>query len=179
MAVATFPYRSRSRDLPSTFKSLLKITHFIRIPLLNQTSSTQIQETLWRVANDPVAASVPPLAYQPSQQLRMSVAALSLPTQEKRDHAISLLQELGNHNWQKTFHMIENFRPSTRKPSSASPERLSHEGVRQIGPQPIVVSAIREVMFCQLCHVCISSHVSIANHFKCPPNCHCNLKYMP
>ena len=138
MAIASFPS-----------KHVLKLTHFIRIPLLNQTSSTQIQDTLWRVANDPVAASVPPLAYQLSQRLKISVASLSLPTQESRNHAISLLQELGEHNWQKLFSMVEAFRANTRKPSSASPEKLSDEDVGQIGPQPLVVSAILKVVICQ------------------------------
>ena len=144
----TILHRPPRIRVPSNYKVALNVTHFIRIPLLNQTSSTQIQETLLRVANDPVAASVPPLAYRPCQQLKLSVAALSLPTQESRDHAISLLQELGKHDWQKVFHRVEEFRPTTRKPSSASPERLSDEGVGQIGPQPLVVSTILEVVFC-------------------------------
>ena len=139
----------KPRYMRNDLRRVLNLTHLIRIPLLNQTSSTQIQETLWRVANDPVAASVPPQAYQLLQRLKMSVTPLSLPTQESRNHAISLLQELGNHNWQKLFSMVEGFRPNTRKPSSASPEKLSDEDVGQIGPQPLVVSAIFKVIFCQ------------------------------
>ena len=141
--------RSRSRRLlPSDWKQVLNLTHFIRIPLLNQTSTTQIQETLLRVANDPVAASVPPLAYGACQRLKVSVAALSLPTQESRDHAISLLQELGKHDWQNLFSRIQEVRPNAQNPSSISPERLSDEDVGPIGTQPLVVSAILEVMFC-------------------------------
>ena len=150
--------------VPNDFKRVLNLTHFIRIPLLNQTSTTQVQETLLRVADDPVAASVPPLAYQPCRQLKVSVASLSLPTQKSRDHAISLLQELGKHDWQNLFPRIQESRPNTRKPSFASPERLSDEDVGQIGPKPLVVSAILEVMFCQSCYVCVPSHVSVANN---------------
>ena len=150
--MATAGYSRRSRTVSNTWKHIFNITHFIRIPFLNQTSAPQIQETLWRVANDPLAASVPPLAYGRSQELKVSVASLSLPTQKSRDHAISLLQKLGKHDWQKLFLRIQQSRPYTR------------EDVGQIGPQPLVVSVILEVMFCQSCHVCVPSHVSVANH---------------
>ena len=147
--MATASFSRSSRSLPSNFRRVLNLTHFIRIPLLNQTSSTQIQETLWRVANDPVAASVPPLAYRPFQRVNCGIAALSLPTREKRDHAISLLQYLGDQDWQKIFSNAQELRPHTRTSPSASPERLSDEDVGQVGPQPLVVSAILEAMPCQ------------------------------
>ena len=162
--MAPASYSCKPRTVSNNWKRVFNLTHFIRIPFLNQTSAPQIQETLWRVANDPVAASVPPLAYGQSQELKVSVASLSLPTQKSRDHAISLLQKLGKHDWQKLFLRIQQSRPNTRKPSSASPESLSDEDVGQIGPQPLVVSVILEVMFCQSCHVCVPSHVSVANH---------------
>ena len=147
MATASFPRRSPT--LFRNWKRVVNLTHFIRIPLLSQTSSSQLQENLWQVANDPVAASVPPLAYKPLQRLKVSVAALSLPTQESRDHAISLLQDLGNQDWQKLFSKAQELRPHTRTSPSASPERLSDEDVGQVGPQPLVVSAILEAMLCQ------------------------------
>ena len=147
MAIAKLP--RRSPYMPNNWKFVLNLTHFIHIPLLNQTSSTQIQETLWRVANDPVAASVPSLAFQPFQQVKCGIVALSLPTREKRDHAISLLQHLGDQAWQKVFSKAQELRPHTRTPPSASLERLSDEGVGQVGPQPLVVSVILEAMLCQ------------------------------
>ena len=143
------------------------MTHFIRIPLLNQTSSAQIQDTLWRVSNDPAAASVPPIAFQRVQQLKLSVAGLSLPTQETRDRAISLLQELGNQDWQKLFYKAQEIRPNTRKPSSASPRRLSDEDVGKNGSQPLMVSAILEVMCCQWMYAMYASRAIFLEQIIC------------
>ena len=161
--MATASFSRSSRPLPSNF-SVLNLTHFIRIPLLNQTSSTQIQETLWRVANDPVAASVPPQAYRPFQGVKCGIAALSLPTREKRDHAISLLQRLGDQDWQKIFSKAPQARSNTPISSTVNPERLSSEHVDQFGPRPLVVSALFEQVSASPCHVWVVSHVSRRSH---------------
>lgn len=156
--------RNRPRMSSNDLRRVLNLTHFIRIPLLNQTSSTQIQETLWRVANDPVAASVPTLAYQPLQNLKLGIVGLSLPTREKRDHAVSLLQHLGDQNWQKTFFKALEAPSDTPISSTVDAERLSSERVDQFRPRPLVVSALFAPEFPNPCHIWVPSHISRAGH---------------
>ena len=158
MATANF-----ARKPPNHWKRVVNLTHFTRIPLLNQTSSTQIQENLWRVANDPVAVSVPPLAYRLFQRLNCGIAALSLPTREKRDHAISLFQHLGDQDWQKIFSKAQQARSNTPISSTVDPERPGSD-VDQFGPRPLVVSALFEHEFASPCHVWVPSHLSTADH---------------
>ena len=156
--------RAVPRILVNNWRRVLNLTHFIRIPLLNQTSSTQIQETLWRVADDPVAASVPPLAFQQFQRINCSIIALSLPTREKQDLAISLLQHLGDQNWQKIFLKALEALSNTPISSTVNAERLSSERVDQFGPRPLVVSALFAQEFPNPYHVWVQSHVSRTDH---------------
>ena len=169
MGMAKPNYARRPGLVPSNYKRRFNLTHFIRIPLLNQTSSTQIQQTLWRVANDPVAASVPPLAYQSIQRLKIGVAALSLPTQERRNNAISLLQELGKHDWQKVFSKVMEARSNTSILSSVNPESLGGEHIDQFGPRPLIVSALFEREFDSPCHVWVVRQFSRRGHSQCLP----------
>ena len=129
----------RSRQ-SSDFKRVSNLTHFIRIPLLNQSSSSQIQKTLWQVANDSVSATVPPLAYQPLQRLRLTVSPLSLPTQEDKEHAISLLQDLGKQDWQKLFLKAQVAPFNAQDSSTLDAERPSNGHANQLGPRSLVVS---------------------------------------
>lgn len=116
-------------NLPSHQKNVLRMTHFIRIPLLNQNSSTQIQETLRQVANDPASATVPPLAYQPLQQLKLSIVALSLETQADQSRAIALLKELGKQDCRKLFSKAQAARSNTRTSSAMESGMLTSEDV--------------------------------------------------
>ena len=127
-------------------RHLLGITHFIRIPILNQTSSSQIQETLWKVANDPLSAAIPPKGYQPLQRLSINIAALSLPTQESRNHATSLLQDLGNQDWRKLFAKAQAALPKMRTSLAANPEILSND-VNHCDSRPLVGKALFGVMY--------------------------------
>ena len=161
------------------FRRVLNMTHLVRIPLLNQTSSNQIQETLWRVASDPVAASVPPLAYRPFLRLRCGIVTLSLPTEEKRNQAISLLQHLGDQNWQKIFFRAPEARSNTPIASTVTTGRLSSEHVDQFRPRPLVVSALFEQKFASPCHASVPSHITRADHFHRLPNCQYKPKSMP
>lgn len=126
-----------------------KFTHFIRFPLLNQSSSSQVQETLWRVANDPVSTSIPPSAYRPLQRLGLSIAALQLPTEHKRKQAIKLLHDLGKREWQKLFSQLQTAPSNT----SISPtvtvksKRLSNKRGDLFNVPPLVVSALFEATF--------------------------------
>lgn len=122
-----------------SFKELLGLTHFIRIPLLNQFSSSQIQETLWQVANDPLAATVPPKAYQPLQVLGLTITALSLPTEEGKNRATSLLQDLVNHDWRDLFSKAQEAH-STRISSIANLGTLSNDD--RFGHQPLIVDLV-------------------------------------
>ena len=124
----------------------LGITHFIRIPLLNRFSSSQIQETLWRVASDPVSAAVPPLAYRILQRLSIGVVSLRLHTQKRRSRATALLRDLGDQDWRKLFSKAEAIRSKDRKSSTVSPERPSNQNVDQSGPQPLIVSEVFEAI---------------------------------
>ena len=136
--------------LASNWKNVFNITHFIRIPLLNKTSSSQIQETLWKVANDPVSASVPPLAYRPTQDLKLSIAALSLPTKESKERAISLLMDLGSQDWRKLFLKASEIRSNSRRISpSEGTEGQSSEVADQSVPRPLVVSKHLKAAFSQ------------------------------
>ena len=130
-----------------------KITHFIRFPLLNQSSSSQVQETLWRVANDPVSASIPPAAYRPLQRLSLSIAALQLPTEYKRKQAIELLHDLGKREWQKLFSQLQTAPSNTSISSTVNPERLSNERVNLFNLPPLVVSALFEATFPSTYHL--------------------------
>ena len=165
-----------SRTVRNYWKHEMKLTHFINIPLLNQTSSTQIQETLWRVANDPVAASVHPLAYRPLQRLKCGIAPLSLPTEEKRNQAISLLQHHGDQNWQKAFSKALKARSNTPTASIVTPGRLSSEHVDQFGPRPLIVSALLQQKFASPCHASVPSHITRADHSHRLPKCQFNPK---
>ena len=158
------------------WKLILNLTHFIRIPFLNQTSSTQIQETLRRVATDPAAAYVHPLAYRPSQQLKCTIAGLSLPTEEKRHQAISLLQHLGDQDWQKIFSKVPEAPSNTPISSTLTPGRLNSEHVDQFGPRPLVVSALFEQNLPTSCHASVPSHITRADPSHRLPNCHFNPK---
>lgn len=111
-------FRPRKPIVHNDYRNLLRLTHRIRIPFLNQTSSSQIQETLWQVANDPASAAVPPKAYWPLPGLSLTIASLSLPTQESRRHATALLQDLGNQDWPKLFPKAQAARstPGYRRP---------------------------------------------------------------
>ena len=115
--------------MSNNYKIRLNMTHFIRIPLLNQTSSCQIQDTLEQVASDPVSAAVPLLAYQSLQELKLSIATLSLPTRQSRDRAIALLQHLGTQDWQRVF---------TKAQASLSSVRMSSTS----GLPPFIVCAL-------------------------------------
>ena len=126
---------------PKTRREVFKLTHFIRIPLLNQTSSTQIQEALFKVARDPVSAAVPSLAYKPFQRMSVSIAALNLPTQESREQAIALLQSLGRREWREVL-LKAQAACSVATSSSPSSENLKNENISQQEPQPLVVSVI-------------------------------------
>ena len=117
----------------------LGLTHFIRIPLLNQFSSSQIQKTLWQVANDPLAATVPPEAYQPLQRISLSIAALRLPTKESENRATSLLQDLVNQDWRELFSKTQEAR-STRILSTANLGTLSNDD--RSGPRPLIVDLV-------------------------------------
>lgn len=130
----------RPRIPSSRFKVSLGITHFIRIPLLNQYSSSQIQETLWQVANDPLAATVPPKTYQPLQSLSLSIASLSLPTEESKNRATFLLQDLVNQDWQDLFSKAQETRSTTRISSTANPGTLSNDD--RFGPRPLIVDLV-------------------------------------
>ncbi len=154
---------SRTALPRSQFKNILKITHYIRIPLLNQTSSSQIQETLCQVANDPIAAAVPRKAYQPLQRLSLGVAGLSLPTEESKNKAITLLQELGNQDWQKIFSKVEAARSST---STMNPESLCNGHFKFSGPRPLVVSTFFHVIISSV----ILNLVLRAKYSSCSPN---------
>lgn len=129
-----------SRIKSNLFTHKSEIRHFIRIPLLNQTSSSQIQETLWQVANDPLAATVPPKAYQPLQSLSLSIASLSLKTEDNRNRATSLLQDLGNQDWRELFSKAQAARSNTRISSAANPETLSNDD--RLGPRPLIVDVV-------------------------------------
>lgn len=122
----------RPRQLSNRFTNLLGITHFIRIPLLNQFSSSQIQDTLWHVANDPVAATIPPRAYQPLQSLSLSIASLSLPTEDSRNRATSLLQELGKNDWRELFSKVHML----------STMRSGMQSNNEFGPRPLIVDLV-------------------------------------
>ncbi len=148
---------SRTALPRSLFKNIFKITHYIRIPLLNQTSSSQIQETLCQIANDPISAAVPREAYNPLQRLSLSVASLSLPTEESKNKAITLLQELGNQDWQKIFFEFEAARSSA---STMNPESLCNGHFQFSGPRPLVVSAFFDVIF-SYSKPCFESKVSV------------------
>ena len=137
------PYKVSKR------KHVLNITHLLRLPLLNKTSSSQIQETLWRVAKDPVSASVPPLAYRPTQDLKLSIAALSLPTEESKKKAISLLKELGNQEWRKLFFKASAIRSNARISPNMEAEGQSSEVADQFVPRPLVVSKHLKAAFSQ------------------------------
>ncbi len=126
--------------LASNWKNTLSITHFIRIPLLNLFSSSHIQETLWQVADDPVSAKIPHLAYRPLQNLSLSVASLSLPTEESKRQAIELLQDLGEHDWRKLFYEAEAARINVRTSSTGNSGSLENGNLDQFQPRPLVVS---------------------------------------
>ena len=128
------------RGVVPSYRTSLNITHFVRIPLLNRTSSSQIQETLWQVANDPAAAAIPHLAYQSLQSLAISVAALSLPTEKSQQQAIRLLQELGKQDWQKLFNEAQVAQSKAQTSSIVNPETLGNQVVDQIKPRPLTVS---------------------------------------
>lgn len=130
-----------------------KFTHFIRFPLLNQSSSPQVQETLWRVANDPVSASIPPSAYRPLQRLGLTIAALQLPTYYKTGHAIKLLHNLGNRDWRKLYsqrYPAPSYTPIT---STVNPPKLSRQRVGHFNIPPLVVSALFEATFPSTYHL--------------------------
>ena len=122
------------------FKELLGLTHFIRIPSLNQFSSSQIQKTLWQVANDPLAATVPPKAYQPLHKLSLSIATLSLPTEESKNRATCLLQELVNQDWRDLFSKAQEARSTTHISSTANLGTLSNDD--RFGPRPLIVDLV-------------------------------------
>lgn len=149
-------------------KWTMNLTHFIRIPLLNQNSSSQIQETLWQVANDPVSATVPPLAYRPLQFLKIGVAALSLPTKESKEHAISLLQDLGKQDWQELFLKAQALRSSAQLSSTMNVARPSNGHVDQFGPRPLVVSPISNQNSASLCRVSVASYISRKRAYNAP-----------
>ena len=128
-------------------------THFIRFPLLNQSSSSQIQETLWHVANDPVSASIPSVAYRPLQRLNLSIAALRLPTESKRKQAIELLHDLGKREWGKPFSKLQTAPSNTSTSSTVNPERLSNERVDLFNVPPLVVSALFKATFPSTYHL--------------------------
>lgn len=141
-------------------KKISNLTHFIRIPLLNQSSSSQIQEALWQVANDPVSATVPPLAYQALQRLKIGVAALSLPTEKAKDHAISLLQDLGKQDCQKLFLNAQDIRSSGQISSTVNAARPSDGHVDQSPARPLKVSPFSNQNSTSLYRVSVASHVS-------------------
>ncbi|CAD6566116.1 MAG: hypothetical protein ASARMPREDX12_007550 [Alectoria sarmentosa] len=130
------------RGVVPSYRTSLNITHFVRIPLLNRTSSSQIQETLWQVANDPAAAAIPHLAYQSLQSLAISVAALSLPTEKSQQQAIRLLQELGKQDWQKLFNEAQVAQSKAQTSSIVNPETLGNQVVDQIKPRPLTVDLV-------------------------------------
>ena len=137
--------------MPSRWSYRLNLTHFIRIPLLNHTSSSQIQKTLSQVASDPVSATVPRLAYRPLQRLNISVAALSLPTQQAMDRAIALLQHLGSQDWPTLF-------------SKAQASPLNAPMSSTSGSPPLIVSALSKQTFPSLSCVRVPSHVLRAKY---------------
>ena len=112
----------------SNYGKPFNMTHFIRIPLLNQTSSSQIQNTLDQVASDPISATVPPLAWASLQRLSISVTSLCLPTQRSSDRAIALLKQLGSQDWQGLLSKAQT--SSSNAPMSSTS-----------APPPFVVSA--------------------------------------
>ena len=158
----------RVRKLITPFNAP-EYTHFIRIPLLNQSSALQVQNTLWRVANDPVSASIPPAAYRPLQRLNLSIASLQLPTEDSRKHARDLLHGLGKHNWQKVFTKLQTAPPNTSISSIVNPDRLSNERVDPFGPRRLFVSAISEAMFSQYIPRTSPKPVSGAKDSSCSP----------
>ncbi len=101
---------------------------------------TQIQETLWQVANDPVSAEIPHLAYQPLQNLGLGVASLSLPTEENKLQAIKLLQDLGKQDWRKLFNEAQAARFNAQASSTVMSGSLKNEIVDKFEPRPLVVS---------------------------------------
>lgn len=139
----------RSQIIPSNFKYRFGLTHFIYLPLLNKNSSSQVQETLWQVANDPVSAAVPPLAYQKLQQLKISIVALSLPTQESRSQATALLQDLGNRDWPKIFSKSQAASSNPRISSNMNQGRLTNGFSDEIDPRPLIVSAFFDAISSQ------------------------------
>ena len=143
-------YAPKAR-VPSSWKIKLNLTHFIRIPLLNQTSSSQIQKTLEQVASDPVSATVPLLAFHPLQSLNISIVALSLSTQQSRDRAIALLQHLGTQDWQKVFTKAQASPANGRMLSAFSPPPLNvralfaanvPQSIPCASPQPCLASKV-------------------------------------
>lgn len=130
-----------------------RFTHFIRFPLLNQSSSSQVQENLWRVANDPVSASIPPSAYRPLQRLSLSIAALQLPSERKRKQAISLLHHLGKREWQKLFSQLQTAPSNTSISSTAKKEWLNNKPVDHFNLPPLAVSALFEATFPSTYHL--------------------------
>ena len=128
------------RKLANNLRYALGLTHYIRIPFLNQSSSSQIQETLWQVANDPISAEIPHLAYQPLQRLSLSIAALSLPTDETKRQAIELLQDLGKQDWRKLFCDAQAARINAQTSLTLNPGSLEDGSVDHYQPRPLVVS---------------------------------------
>lgn len=70
------------------------ITHFLRIPFATAKSTPQLLHSLQRVAEDPIAAALPRLAWLTPDELFFSIGSLSLKTTSRRRTAIRLLNDV-------------------------------------------------------------------------------------
>jgi len=70
------------------------ITHFLRIPLATDKSTSQLLRSLKQVSQDPIAAALPRAAWNTLDELHYLVGPLSLLKPGRLDRAIRLLREL-------------------------------------------------------------------------------------
>ena len=66
-------------------------THFLHIPIATKFSMSRIQDVLSRLARDPLAAALPPVAWLTARELHYSILPLHLKTQDRVQDAIQLL----------------------------------------------------------------------------------------
>ena len=77
-----------------SMQEALKVTHFVRIPLVTRTSLPQILESYRRLENDPIFALVPKSALTHPANLHFTLGSLSLPTPSHVEAALKLLESI-------------------------------------------------------------------------------------
>ncbi|KAL8683900.1 MAG: hypothetical protein Q9186_000111 [Xanthomendoza sp. 1 TL-2023] len=70
------------------------ITHFLRIPFATAKSTVQLQDSIERVATDPIAAELPRAAWNAPDEVHFQVSPLSLKTPSRVRAATQLLRDI-------------------------------------------------------------------------------------